>query len=231
MRNKRIKILLSALLISVSMLGISPMYANASEWKQDSKGWWLSEENSYPRSSWRIVNDKWYYFGDDGYMKHDCHVDGYYLGSDGAWAEPSAQEKTSDPNKVLSSGLTLFEAGQQIKALVNNLQSMGESIDSNMDYINSRCAKLGTTYEEISKLPVDVMNQTASGGSYQFNSTGSNQANTNTPVAESKPQESASTGKVTASDVFGKGPAEHFSSGGTTAYDKDFADMIQNANK
>lgn len=141
MRNKRIKILLSALLISVSMLGISPMYANASEWKQDLKGWWLSEENSYPRSSWRIVNDKWYYFGDDGYMKHDCNVDGYYLGSDGAWVEPSL---------------------------------------------------------------------------------GSNQSTT----------ESTSTGKVTASDIFGKGPAESFSDGEvTTAYDKNFADMMYNANK
>ena len=66
MKNNRIKTLLSTLLISVSMLGISPMYANASEWKQDSKGWWLSEDNSYPRSSWRIVNGKWYYLESSG---------------------------------------------------------------------------------------------------------------------------------------------------------------------
>lgn len=106
MRNKRIKILLSALLISVSMLGISPMYANASEWKQDLKGWWLSEENSYPRSSWRIVNDKWYYFGDDGYMKHDCHVDGYYLGYDGAWVEHSlgSNQSTTESKPQTSTG-------------------------------------------------------------------------------------------------------------------------------
>lgn len=226
----KIKTILASCLLVVSAVSINPIKANAStKWIKDNIGWWYQTDSTWA-TGWKLIDAKWYYFGQDGYMKSSCYIDGCYLGADGAWAEPSAQEKTSDPNKVLSSGLTLFEAGQQIKALVNNLESMGESIDSNMDYINSRCAKLGTTYEEISKLPVDVMNQTASGGSYQFNSTGSNQANTNTPVAESKPQ--TSTGKVTASDIFGKGPAESFSDGEvTTGYDKNFADMIQNANK
>lgn len=175
------------------------------------------------------------------------------------WAEPSAEEKTSDPNKVLSSGLTLFEAGQQIKALVNNLQSMGESVDSNMDYINKQCDKLGTTYEEISKLPVDVMNQTASNkqdvyqkiqseaparpgasapstnnGSYNFGATGSNQASTQ--VTESKPQQSTtnsnSSGKVSIDSVMGDGAASWDSTGGgTTGIDKEFDAMMQNANR
>lgn len=224
---KKIKTILASCLLVVSVVSINPIKVNAStKWIKDNTGWWYQTDSTWA-VGWKLIDGKWYYFGQDGYMLSSCYIGECYLGADGAWMEPSAQEKTSDPNKVLSSGLTLFEAGQQIKALVNNLQSMGESIDSNMDYINTRCEKLGTTYEEISKLPVDVMNQTASGGTYEFNGAGSAPTTPSTP-SQAKP----SNGKVSIYDVAGKGPAKWDSTGGgTTAIDKDFDNMIKNANK
>ena len=256
---KNIRTIVSACLVVLSVVSTNPIKANAStKWIKDNTGWWYQMDSSWA-VGWKLIDGKWYYFGQDGYMKSSCYIDGYYLGSDGAWAEPSAEEKTSDPNKVLSSGLTLFEAGQQIKALVNNLQSMGESVDSNMDYINKQCDKLGTTYEEISKLPVNVMNQTASNkqdvyqkiqseaparpgasvpstnnGSYNFGTTGSNQGGTT--VTESKPQQSTTTVKDKA-DGWGNRFGGQTSgidfdpTGGTTGIDKEFDAMMQNANR
>ena len=58
-------------------------------WHQDSKGWWYADTgNSYYKSRWAKIKEKWYYFDDSGYMLADCwHVDSdgdtYYLGADG----------------------------------------------------------------------------------------------------------------------------------------------------
>jgi len=54
-----------------------------SEWKHDSTGWWYTEGNSYA-TGWRLINGKWYYFNNNGYMAQDTTIDGYKLGFDGA---------------------------------------------------------------------------------------------------------------------------------------------------
>ena len=35
-------------------------------------------------TGWQLINDKWYYFDNVGYMVHDKWIGDYYLGSDGA---------------------------------------------------------------------------------------------------------------------------------------------------
>lgn len=51
-------------------------------WKQDSKGWWYQEGNSWV-IGWKLIDNKWYYFYSDGYMAHDTTIGGYYLNSSG----------------------------------------------------------------------------------------------------------------------------------------------------
>ena len=70
-------------LIFTSVLSLNPIVANA-EWKQNSTGWWNSKGSSWS-VGWDQINGKWYYFNSDGYMVHDTTIDGYKLGSDGAW--------------------------------------------------------------------------------------------------------------------------------------------------
>jgi hypothetical protein len=58
----------------------------SSQWKQDSKGWWYTEGNSYA-TGWKLIQGNWYYFNPDGYMACDTIIDDYYLNADGAWTE------------------------------------------------------------------------------------------------------------------------------------------------
>ena len=43
--------------------------AFAGEWKQDEKGWWYQKDDgSYPQDGWLLIDDKMYYFDNEGYM-------------------------------------------------------------------------------------------------------------------------------------------------------------------
>lgn len=83
MEKSKLTKLIASPLIAISLLTLNPIGASA-EWKQNSTGWWYTEGNSYA-TGWRLIDGKYYYFGDNGYMMHDTYVDGYKLGSDGAW--------------------------------------------------------------------------------------------------------------------------------------------------
>ena len=38
-------------------------------WQRDAKGWWiLNPDGSYPKSQWLWMNNRWYYFNQEGYM-------------------------------------------------------------------------------------------------------------------------------------------------------------------
>ncbi|NFN18235.1 hypothetical protein FDB52_12075 [Clostridium botulinum] len=179
---KRLKILAS-LLVVASVVAINTKQANATDcWKPDNNGWWLQEGSSYAKNSWRLVNGQWYYFDSTGYMKtgwvqdngkwyylnsdgkmlSNTTINGYALGADGAWiqsqqgngwAEALPQETPSDPNKVLSSGMTLRDAKHSIDNTIERFKAMGQSLEESMGFINEQCKGMGTTYEEISRLP------------------------------------------------------------------------------
>ena len=38
-------------------------------WQRDAKGWWiLNPDGSYPKAQWLLLNNRWYYFNQEGYM-------------------------------------------------------------------------------------------------------------------------------------------------------------------
>ena len=75
---KRIMILTIIITTLITVLSISASAA----WKQDSKGWWNTEGDSYS-VGWRQIDSKWCYFDQSGYMVHNTIIDGYYLDSKG----------------------------------------------------------------------------------------------------------------------------------------------------
>lgn len=56
----------------------------SNSWKQNNKGWWYTEGNSYA-TGWKLIDGNWYYFYSDGYMAKNTTINGYYLNSSGAW--------------------------------------------------------------------------------------------------------------------------------------------------
>ncbi|EHJ00460.1 cell wall binding repeat-containing protein [Clostridium sp. DL-VIII] len=93
---KLTKVIASSLAVA-SMLTMYPIKANA-EWKQDSNGWWNTEGSSWS-VGWKEIDGKWYYFRQDGYMAHDTVIDGYELGSDGAWIQAASNSKNVAANE------------------------------------------------------------------------------------------------------------------------------------
>lgn len=109
MKKLKIKKIITSVLMLVSILTLTSIGAHA-EWKQDKQGWWYSEGDSWS-VGWKQIDGKWYYFGQDGYMVHDTTINGYYIGSDGAWIE-------SNQNK----DFTIEQFVSSMKSKVNNLQ-------------------------------------------------------------------------------------------------------------
>ena len=83
---KLTKVIASSLIVA-SVLALNPIAASA-EWKQDNNGWWYADaDGSSWITGWKLLDGKWYYFNSDGYMAKDTTIDGYNLGSDGAWIQ------------------------------------------------------------------------------------------------------------------------------------------------
>lgn len=103
MKKLKIKKVIACLSILLLLITSTSIGANA-EWRQNSNGWWYTEGNSWS-TGWRLIDSKWYYFDNNGYMKtgwvQDSYrwyylnqngdmasntvIDGYTIGSDGAW--------------------------------------------------------------------------------------------------------------------------------------------------
>ncbi len=75
------------------------MTANAADWRQDAKGWWVeNEDGSYLTNQWyqSPASGLWYYMGADGYMLTNTTTpDGYVVNGDGAWEQNAAASQQS----------------------------------------------------------------------------------------------------------------------------------------
>lgn len=51
------------------VLGVDRNVPSNVNWQRDAKGWWiLNPDGSYPKSQWLWINNRWYYFNQEGYM-------------------------------------------------------------------------------------------------------------------------------------------------------------------
>lgn len=85
--------------LSLGLAFAASITSFAGQWKSDEKGYWYEEEDgTYPVSSWKQINNKWYYFGDNGYLLANTTTpDGYRVGADGVWIEGvNAEFKVKD---------------------------------------------------------------------------------------------------------------------------------------
>lgn len=109
MRTTKIKKIIACLSIATGMLVINPAQSHAA-WKQNSIGWWNTEGSSYS-IGWRNINNIWYFFGQDGYMKTGWVKDNnnwYYMDNSGAmktdWVWTSNDWYYFDNSGVMKTG-------------------------------------------------------------------------------------------------------------------------------
>ncbi|WP_315079635.1 N-acetylmuramoyl-L-alanine amidase family protein [uncultured Clostridium sp.] len=85
MKSVRLKKITAAVMALSIIASVSPVGASAA-WKQDNNGWWNDNGSSYS-VGWENINNTWYYFGQDGYMKTGWVNDNgiwYYSDASGA---------------------------------------------------------------------------------------------------------------------------------------------------
>ena len=51
------------------VLGVERDTPSSVNWQRDAKGWWiLNPDGTYPKAQWLLLNNRWYYFNQEGYM-------------------------------------------------------------------------------------------------------------------------------------------------------------------
>ena len=51
------------------VLGADRNLPSIVNWQRDGKGWWiLNPDGTYPKAQWLLLNNRWYYFNQEGYM-------------------------------------------------------------------------------------------------------------------------------------------------------------------
>lgn len=96
---------------AVLSLGMS-FTSFAAQWQQNATGWWWqNDDGSYPVSTWKEINGKWYYFDAAGYMAANRWEGNYYLGADGAMLTDTT---TPDGYVVGTDGAWLVEEEEEV---------------------------------------------------------------------------------------------------------------------
>lgn len=103
-------------MLILSILSTATIKAD-SFWKKDTKGYWYEiEDGSYTANSWKKIENKWYYFDSNGYMKTNSWIWKYYVGKDGAMLISAT---TPDGKKVDENG-KLIEEIQKEESIEDN---------------------------------------------------------------------------------------------------------------
>lgn len=71
--------------------------AYAGAWVQNETGWWYDyEDDTYAKDGWHWIDDRCYYFTNDGYcLINTTTPDGYTVDESGAWTENGAVQSQS----------------------------------------------------------------------------------------------------------------------------------------
>lgn len=149
MKKLKLQKILSIVLAAVSIFALNLVKANAA-WMRNANGWWNTEGDSCS-VGWRLIDNEWYYFDMNGYLKTGWILDGgkwYYLNTDGAMAKNTS----IDGYKIGSDGSWIEDEQQKNQANINmkknNLNSKNSSVYSEKDadmvksYIESQKYKI-----------------------------------------------------------------------------------------
>lgn len=118
----------------------------ATGWINENKNWYYMNESGSMKTGWQKINgtwyfmddlgrmetgwlkdkDVWYYLNKSGAMVFNTTIDGYYLGTDGAWIENTSGNETNEgnvnlKNVVMKAEKSTYELGtKEIKVDITN---------------------------------------------------------------------------------------------------------------
>ncbi len=101
MKNRLLKKILCISLLTVSVLGLTSIGANA-EWRRNlDSSWSYYKLDGTKVTGWlKDVDGKYYYLDDNGLMLTNKWIDNYYVGVDGAWITNTTILKTNENTYV-----------------------------------------------------------------------------------------------------------------------------------
>lgn len=111
-KKNLVKVIASTLILA-SVFALNPIGVSAS-WNQTDTYWWYTENNAWV-TGWKLIDGKWYYFNSDGHMVHDTVINGFKLGSDGAWTN---NQPAASSEKIID--VTVGTAEEFVNALGSN---------------------------------------------------------------------------------------------------------------
>lgn len=103
-------------------------------WIYDLNDWYYIDSDGCMKIGWIEYDNKWYYLYSDGRMAKDINIDGYTLGSDGAWV--STKEKIYDGKEyelmakkyIISKGYTIVSnKGETDRYILNKSMIYGSA--------------------------------------------------------------------------------------------------------
>lgn len=107
MKKQKMKGMLFTLSIFTT-LAISPCFVYAGEWKQDNVGRWYEENSTYQVNEWKLIDDQWYYFGNNGYMyANRTTPDGYWVDENGHSEPPTPVGPNGERTAEMLDGMEL----------------------------------------------------------------------------------------------------------------------------
>lgn len=193
MKKENLKGIIIIGLIVTSIFTIIPIRASA-EWKQDSNGWWNTEEDSWS-VGWKEISGEWYYFDNNGYMKtgwiqHDnkwyylhndgsmaknTTIEGYVLDSNGAWIQTTqnssstSKENNANNSNVVSNNTKASDSNNLISGNVEQAVSQAIKNKGENGYLKGEIATEGHIILETEEKDNEVKAYTISSfGSFGF---------------------------------------------------------------
>lgn len=100
----------------VSAISVCSVFTALANWKQNETGWWYEEENgNYIKTDWKLINGKWYYFGEDGYLyTNKVTPDGYKVDKNGEITEKLEETEIED-DKSLEETIPVVEETTELE--------------------------------------------------------------------------------------------------------------------
>ena len=152
MNKLKLQKIIAVMLAAISLSAMHISNANAA-WVKDSMGWWNTEGNSWS-IGWRMIDNEWYYFDSQGYMKtgwifdggkwyyllesgimaRNTNIDRYEIGDNGAWIEKVETTNNNDNSNLQTNSVYLEN---EINIAESYVKSQKYKIVKNLDGITS----------------------------------------------------------------------------------------------